>query len=425
MINDESLKAVAASTFSRLFCKPLYDSFCFSRIPKTIESLLLGPVQGGLPNSVFGGVEGPFEVVVLFFVDGFGWQLFQKYADRYPFLKRFIEKGVVSKITSQFPSTTAAHVTCLNTGLPVGHNALYEWFAYEPLIDKMIAPLLYSYAGDKKPGTLESSNLKPAQLYPNETIYQDLKRKGVQSFVMQNAAIAHSTYSQMMFKGAENVPYQNLAGGVAEILRLAAQNRGPQYFYLYFGDVDSMAHRHGLDSPQVAQAIETCWRTLEDHFWSKIGSLKKKVACISIADHGIIPVDPKTTIYLNLQLPKIVDKFKKMKDGKPIAPAGSCRDFFLHIEESHLDSVQQELRVFLNGKAEVYQTSELIKLGFFGQEPLAKAFLERVGNLVILPYANEGVWWYEKGRFEQNFYAAHGGLTREEMETAFLFIEKI
>jgi hypothetical protein len=44
----------------------------------------------------------------------------------------------------------------------------------------------------------------------------------------------------------------------------------------------------------------------------------------------------------------------------------------------------------------------------------------RVGNLVILPYAHETVWWYQKGRFEQNFYGSHGGLSREEMETLLL-----
>jgi len=40
-----------------------------------------------------------------------------------------------------------------------------------------------------------------------------------------------------------------------------------------------------------------------------------------------------------------------------------------------------------------------------------------VGNLVILSYRYESVWWYEKGKFEQNFYGHHGGLTPQEMET--------
>ncbi|MEP7284147.1 MAG: hypothetical protein ABI947_00100 [Chloroflexota bacterium] len=47
-------------------------------------------------------------------------------------------------------------------------------------------------------------------------------------------------------------------------------------------------------------------------------------------------------------------------------------------------------------------------------------FMGRVGNLVILPYKYESVWWYEKGRFEQDFFGHHGGLTPDEMETILL-----
>jgi hypothetical protein len=40
-----------------------------------------------------------------------------------------------------------------------------------------------------------------------------------------------------------------------------------------------------------------------------------------------------------------------------------------------------------------------------------------VGNLVILPYRYESVWWYEKDKFEMKFRGHHGGLTPQEMET--------
>jgi hypothetical protein len=46
--------------------------------------------------------------------------------------------------------------------------------------------------------------------------------------------------------------------------------------------------------------------------------------------------------------------------------------------------------------------------------------MSRVGNLVILPYDGETVWWYDPGRFEQKFYGHHGGLTPGEMEIPLL-----
>jgi hypothetical protein len=36
--------------------------------------------------------------------------------------------------------------------------------------------------------------------------------------------------------------------------------------------------------------------------------------------------------------------------------------------------------------------------------------------VVILPYKNETVWWYEEGTFAMHFRGHHGGLGPEEME---------
>jgi hypothetical protein len=46
--------------------------------------------------------------------------------------------------------------------------------------------------------------------------------------------------------------------------------------------------------------------------------------------------------------------------------------------------------------------------------------LQRVADLVILPYNGETVWWYEKGRYEMLFYGHHGGLTPNELEIPLL-----
>lgn len=64
----------------------------------------------------------------------------------------------------------------------------------------------------------------------------------------------------------------------------------------------------------------------------------------------------------------------------------------------------------------VVKSEALIEEGYFGEE-VSSRFRERVGNLVLLPYRYESVWWYEKNRFEQRFYGHHGGLTPQEMQT--------
>jgi len=40
--------------------------------------------------------------------------------------------------------------------------------------------------------------------------------------------------------------------------------------------------------------------------------------------------------------------------------------------------------------------------------------------LVVLPFADESVRWYEKDKFEIKSYGAHGGLTPDEIEIPLL-----
>jgi hypothetical protein len=87
-----------------------------------------------------------------------------------------------------------------------------------------------------------------------------------------------------------------------------------------------------------------------------------------------------------------------------------------------VDEAQGFLAKRLEGKADVVQTEALIADGYFGPS-VSERFLERVGNLVILPYRYESVWWYEKDKFDMQFLGHHGGLTPQEMETVLYSLE--
>ena len=167
MLNTNSLNAVNGAKYSRRFIKPLYDTYCFSALPQTIEFLLTGEGENALPEDCFASLPTKYDKVILFLVDAFGWRFFQQYADIYPFLKRFLRHGAVSKMTSQFPSTTAAHVTCMHTGLNVGQSGIYEWNYYEPLVDEIIQPLLFAYAGEKKRDSLKQSGIPTEAYFPH------------------------------------------------------------------------------------------------------------------------------------------------------------------------------------------------------------------------------------------------------------------
>ena len=383
------------------FIKPRYDEGGFAGIPDRIKTAF---------------ASGKYDAVVLFLVDAFGWRFFERFQDA-PFIKRVAKQGKIEKLISQFPSTTAAHLTTIHTGWNVGQSGVYEWIYYEPHLDAIIAPLLFSFSGSQYRDDLKSTGIHPPLLYPRGIFYPELKKLGVNPYVFGVRDYTPSTYSNAVMAGAELRSFKTLSEALVNLGLLLEKETGPSYIYLYFDKIDMLCHEYGPTAPQTEAEIETFLLIME-HYFERIFSGKKRVLFLMTADHGASEVDPKTTVYLNTEpgftgFERFIETNRK---GRLLVPAGSARDMFLYIKDGLLDDAQAFLAKRLEGKADVVKTESLITDGYFGAE-VSSRFRERAGNLVILPYQYESVWWYEKDKFEQRFYGHHGGLTPQEMET--------
>ena len=384
--------------------RPAYGGRSFADIPATVVRLLTGG-RGGLAPEILGSLDRRWTKVVLVVADGFGWSVAERHA-YHPFLKRVEADGVLAKLTSQFPSTTSAHMTTLHTGVPVGESGIYEWFQYEPALDRLIAPLLFSYAGDDRRETLRGSGLDPAALYPRETIYERLAAAGVASHAVQHAAIADTTFSRAMLRGAAVRPFTADDGWVAETAAA-----GPGYTVAYVDDLDAVGHEHGPDSDAHATAATGVLDGLAA--LADLLAADGETLLLVTADHGQVRVHPATTVYVNERLPELARHLRGGDDGRPLAPAGSARDLFLHVLPGHLDDVEWLLEDLLGETAEVRPTHELIDEGVFGAA--GPRLRERIGEVVVLPKPGESVWWREPGRFDMRFRGHHGGLSPDEM----------
>lgn len=381
------------------FIKPHYDKGGFAGIPQRILDHF---------------ASGQYDAVVLFLVDGLGWRFVERFQDA-PFIQRLSRTGTVEKLTSQFPSTTAAHVTTLHTGQPVGQSGVYEWFYYEPLLDRIIAPLLFSFAGDKDRDTLRSL-VDARRLYPTRTLYHSLQQMGVRSHIFGFRDYTPSTYSNAVMHGATLHSFRTLSEAFVSLAGLLERQIAPTYIHLYFDKIDGLCHEYGPAAPQTEAEIETFLLVME-HYFTRMFVGGKRILFLMTADHGASEVDPRTTIYLNLDTRFAgVERFLKTnRDGDLLVPAGSARDMFLHVREDVLDEAQPFLAGRLEGQAEVVKVRDLMEDGWFGPI-ISPQFRARVGNLVILPRRYESVWWYARNKFEQKYYGHHGGLTPQEME---------
>jgi len=264
---------------------------------------------------------------------------------------------------------------------------------------------------------LKASGVQPSSLYPRGIFYPALIKLGVEPHVFGSQEYTPSTYSNVVMAGAELHAFKTLSEAFTNIGLLIEKQTGPTYVNLYFDKIDALCHEYGPTAPQTEAEIEAFLLMLE-HYFERMFTGQKKVLFLMTADHGASEVDPQTTIYLNID-PRFrgFERFiKTNRKGQLLVPAGSARDMFLYIKDEMLDEAQVLLAKQLAGKADVVKTEALIADGYFGAE-VSSRFRERVGNLVILPYRYESVWWYEKDKFEQRFYGHHGGLTPQEMET--------
>ena len=144
-----------------------------------------------------------------------------------------------------------------------------------------------------------------------------------------------------------------------------------------------------------------------------------RICVVLTADHGMMGHDPARTVYLNRVLPEVEGWLERGTAGRLKVPAGSPRDFFLHLREDCFDVALGAIRDALAGVAEVRAVHDLVAAGYFGDTAPSRRFLDRVGNAVILPRPGRAVWWYEEGRFESRHPGDHGGLSPEEMEIPF------
>jgi hypothetical protein len=392
--------------------RPLSDGYCFAALPATVERLLLGRGEGGLPRPALGDAPDRVDRVVLVLLDAFGWRFFERYANRHRLLRRMLADGTVAKLTTQFPSTTAAHVTTMHTGRPVIEHGMYEWNIYEPTIDALVTPLMFSFAGDSDRDTLHPAGADPRAIYPMGTLYRRLAAGGVRSLVFHPASFAPSTYDGVLVDGATLHPYGSLTEAFSTLGAVLTAGTAPTYAYVYIDTVDATGHQHGPSSEAFDAEAVRCLDAID----AALGTLPAGTLVMLAADHGQVDVDPARTRFVNELWPEIGMYLRRDGRGRPLAPAGSARDLFLHTAPGEHGHVVERLRALLGDHADVHATADLVAEGLFAGSP-GPRLRARIGDVCVLPAEGETVWWRERGRFGMRFRGHHGGLTPEEAHT--------
>ena len=398
--------------------RPLYESYCFSNIPAAVHWLAGGtPAANPLAPILASADLGPSRAnkVVLLLIDGLGWDHWLAYAvQRDPF-RRINDAGIVAPLTTIFPSTTAAALTTINSGLTPRQHGLPEWFVYFDEINRIAATLPFTAMGKKGPDQLLDEGVDPSLLFNGEPIYPRLESEGIKTFTFINDNYARSTYSSIVHRGSTTVPVIDATDLMVNLRTAITETEGPAYFYVYWDAVDAIAHAEGPHSPQFIAEIETFAAALQVGLVDPIDRRAAEDTILLVsADHGHIRVDPAETIYLN-QYEQLGGSFRRDANGAAILPWGSPRDVYLAIEPDKVGAVRDFLTTQLDGRARVMTSADALAANMFGRGDMHPKLRQRIGDLIVLPRDRHMVWYEHSAGQRLTLNGMHGGLSEAEM----------
>ena len=397
---------------------PQYQDYCIGNLPQTVFALLNLPYsQPIIPLSSF--PQKKYRHIIVVLIDALGFSSFKKHRRQFRFLT---SQGMVTPITSLFPSTTAAVITTLKTGLLPKKHGLFEWTLYLPQIGQTIKTLPFTYEKSHQSDKLLEDGYSPALLLNKPTIFQELAKEDIPSFCFTHRSYAQSAYNRVSQKGTVSIPFIDLADLFSYLTSFSVKitkKYRRTYTFVYIDYIDTIAHTYGPESDPYRAELYQILTMMKNFFIQKIPPLKDTLLVVT-SDHGQIKTSSKETIYLS-SYPGLKAYLKKNPQGKPILDTGGSRDVFLHIKKGKTSKAVKFLKNKMGEKVEVIPTAQALKKGLFGPSQIHSSprFRRRLGEILLLPKENYTIKYSPQDNTHPK-KGVHGGLSPEEMWVPFI-----
>lgn len=416
MVHPEILEDIRKERKRGDFIYPYYGKLSIAEIVPSILSLHgISTKRNCLPTEFFNRYTEGCRRTILCIVDGLGYNSIEACKESTGLFKSFADKGDIYPLTSVFPSTTPAALTTLQTGLTPQEHGLPEWTVYFEEMAGIVEPLMFRRQKDLARDSLLKLGIKPDILFEGETIYKILARSGQRSYYFMPSEYFPSAYSSVSTLGSTVITFHGLEDLMAKIVRIIELDPAAPYLCIYWSAIDGAGHAHGPESREYSQAIAEFSGVFVQNFLSCIDEkIARETRILLTADHGHTSIRAEEVVYLN-DFSYLESSYLETEKGEPIPPTGGVHDVFLFIKPEKIEHVMSKLRSDLSGRAEILTSEEGFQRGLFGLNTISARFRRRVGNVLILPFPGNHVWY----KFAPNNYfyqhGTHGGLSAQEM----------
>lgn len=326
--------------------------------------------------------------VCVVLVDGLGSLQLQARRGHVPNLRTL---NLESKITTVVPSTTAAGITALGTGVLPGKNAMAGYSLRCPLTGATFSLIKWEGAG---------YDAEKWQTHP--TLFERLSADNLaRTAIIQPREYIGSGLSLAALRVAPAISAQRLDQRFDAAVKLF--HDGVKATYLYWGNLDKVGHKYGWESQQWIDELEN----FDREFGRFLRLVPKNTLVLLTADHGMVDAGEKIDIaeddFLNQDISQV---------------AGEERAFQIYTAKP--DLVAERWREKLADLAWVFSKDELIASGILGTVSDFTASV--IGDVVAFSKTNLG---FVDSRVQSagaiGLVGVHGSLTAQEMYIPLVF----
>lgn len=421
-LTDDLLARIAAQPpvwgLAPQHLSPSYDGLSITNLPAAVCRWLgLNGLPGGAPPldaAVLDRFPKEFRHVVLLVVDGLGLDILRgALSGQDPHLAAWgnlPEDTLLAALTSILPSTTASALTGFWTGVCPGTHGVVGYTQYLKeygLIANMITHNPATYAGE--PGSLRQAGFNPETFLGRPMLGPHLKEYGVSVFVGQHRSIVRSGLSTMLFAGAEVGSLFTLSDLFVTLSeRMDSETGRKAYTYLYWGDLDDLAHRYGPEGERYRRELYDFSLQFGLFLRERCARRRGDTLFLVTADHGHIatPPDPDLEIRRHPELLSCLS----------MLPSGEARLPYLYLRPGREQRLLDYLAHAWPGRFRPLSGPECIRGGWFAPPgtDLHPALDDRIGDIVLVPQSTQDYLWFDLQR-PNPLRGRHGGPSKEEM----------
>jgi Type I phosphodiesterase / nucleotide pyrophosphatase len=356
---------------------PAYGERSLSDVLPSVAAALGVP---GEPNTL-DLPAGPRYAVLL--LDGLGWNLLRRHADLAPYLSSL--PGRV--LTAGVPSTTAASLTSLGTGLPPGSHGIVGYSSIVPETGALLNALAWDAPVD------------PRRWQPHRTVFERIAAAGVATRNVSKTRFDSSGLTAAAFRGSAHRGADSVEDRL-DATRFASREGSRSLVYVYDSQLDYIGHGHGSESAYWRKELGAA-----DSLAQRVrAALPKDAVLLVTADHGMVDIAPDQRIDLDAD-PALTDGLRLI--------GGESRFRHLYCVDGAAPDVVQTYRERLGDLALVLSREEAVERGWFGQ--VEDRVAPRIGDVVVASLGPVALVAARRFAQEAALIGLHGSLTEDEM----------